>query len=93
MFNVIIRVCRNSYTHMLRKEKRVSLVICLFTDTPDVSPQSFDVTRNYGGRECVSGNALIKVLVRVLLITVKYCALVIMVTFSILYVMTSHLRQ
>ena len=60
---------------MLKKKNGVALVMCLFADTPDVSLPlpSFDVTRNYGGRECVSGNALIKVLVRVLLIALKYC--------------------
>ena len=54
-------------------------MIYLLADTPDVSPPlwSFDVTRHYGGRECVSGNALIEVLVRVLLITLKYCASVV----------------
>ena len=45
----------------------------LFADTPDVSPplESFDVTRNYGGRKWVSDSALIKVLVRLLLINLK----------------------
>ena len=74
----------------LEKANGVVLVIYLFADTPDVSPplQSFDVIRNYGGRECVSGNALIKVLVRVVLITLKYCASVITVTFSMLCIKT-----
>jgi hypothetical protein len=71
---------------MLKKEQGVALVTYLFADTPDVSPplQSFDVTRNYGGRECVSVNALIKVLVSAFLITLKYCASMIMGTYSIL---------
>jgi len=65
-------------------------MIYLLADTLDVSPplRSFDVTRHYGGRECVSANALTEVAVRVLLITLRYCASLVTSNFSILFVRT-----